>query len=400
MAGRSALRTLGGLLAVAALLAASCGGGTTTVSVSSGVPAQNAGSPQSEPTRIRFAQGPDPVWEWLKDSGTVAEWEAARNIRIEASSPFDQFSAFAGGHADMVVINALDVPQFAEQSDRDPAIVGKYTTDRSILAVRRTSRAENLDDLVERRIAVDSSLGSTLLWGLIAEALHGLEFRVDSPDFDLLVVDSVSVADLVMRGDAEACICVPDFSVPYLAEGTMKALYGGRSAAEVYAEDVVGDPAALPMADVFLIDQSWYSQNEAAVASVLGLWEVGLQQWESARQVIIADYPHLFSVTTDAEIAWITDYATAHDWVASSVYVSEDEAAAHYATFAEMRRIGLVDANASRPVLDTIHSDDGDPHDEPGSDDGEAHGAGEAHDDGEAHGAPSVLVEPLEPTRG
>ncbi len=411
MTGHPALRTLGPLLAVAALLAASCGGASTTVPVSSGTPAQDAGSPQSEPTRIRFALEPDPVWEWLEDSGTVAEWEAARNIRIEASSPFDQFSAFAGGHADMVVINALDVPQFVEQSDRDPAIIGKYTTDRSILAVRRTSRAENLDDLVERRIAVESSLGSTLLWGLIAEALHGLEFQVGSPDFDLVVVDPASVADLVMRGDAEACICVPDFSVPYLAEGTMKALYGGRSAAEIYAEDVVGDPDALPMADAFLIDQSWRSQNEAAVASVLELWEVGLQRWESARHVIIADYPQLFSVTTDAEIAWITDYATAHDWVVSSVYISDDEAAAHYDTFAEMQRIGLLDADAARPVLDIVHSDDGEQHGEPGSDDVEQHDDGdqhgepgsddvEQHDDGEQHGAQPVLVEPLEPTRG
>ena len=145
MAGRLPPRALTVLVAATAVVAASCGGGggSTTVTASPDGAAQEAsGGPRSEPVRIRLALAPDPVWQWLKDSGTVMQWEAARNIRIEASSPFDQFSAFAGGHADVVVINALEVPQFVEQSDREPVIVGRFTTDRSFLAVRRTSRAE------------------------------------------------------------------------------------------------------------------------------------------------------------------------------------------------------------------------------------------------------------------
>ena len=364
MAGRGGLRALGALVAGAALVAASScggadggGGGTATVTGSPELELElDAGSLPSEPVRIRLALAPDPVWEWLKDSGTVAQWEAARNIRIVASSPFDQFSVFAGGHADMVVINALDVPQFVEQTDREPAVIGKYTTDRSILAVRRTSRAEDLGDLVESRIAVESSLGSTLLWGLIAESLHGLDFRVAGSDFDLVVVDSASVADLVMRGDVDACICVPDASVPFLAAGTMRPLYGGRSGAEIYAEDILGDPAALPIADVFLIDGAWHSRNEYAVESMLALWEIGLQNWRSDRPTVIADYPHLFSVVSDAEVAWITDYAADHDWFFESVFITAEEAASHLALFAEMRRIGLLDEDAVLPDIDVMHT--------------------------------------------
>ena len=73
MAGRLTLRALGALLAGAALVAASCGGGSgTTVASSPDAPALDAGSQQSEPVRIRLALAPDPVWEWLKDSATVA----------------------------------------------------------------------------------------------------------------------------------------------------------------------------------------------------------------------------------------------------------------------------------------------------------------------------------------
>ena len=297
MAGRPTLRVLGALVVAAALLAASCGssGGSTTVTADAGAPAQELSPPTSDPVRIRLALAPDPVWEWLKDSGTVAQWEAARNIRIEASSPFDQFSAFAGGHADMVVINALEVPQFVEQSDRDPVVVGRFTTDRSFLAVRRTSNAETLDDLVEARITVDSALGSALLWGIIADAIHGLEFRVDSPDFDLVVVESASVADLVMRGDVEACICLPDFSVSDLADGRLRPLYGGKSAAEIYADDVMGEPGALPIAEALIADRQWLAENRDAVEALLGLWDVGLQNWASQKEALIASYPRTSS---------------------------------------------------------------------------------------------------------
>ena len=358
MAGRPALRALGALLAAAALVAASCGGGGGS---SAAVPAadagvQDVGGQRSEPVRIRLALAPDPVWEWLRDSGTVAEWEAARNVRIEASSPFDQFSAFAGGHADVVVISPLEVPQFVEQSDREPVVVGRLMTDRSFLAVRRTSRAETLDDLVEARITVDSALGSALLWGVIAEALHGLEFRVGSPDFDLVVVESASVSDLVMRGDVDACICLPDFSVSDLADGRLRPLYGGRSAAEVYAEEVVGEPGVLPVAEAFVVDRQWLAHNRDAVEALLGLWEVGLRSWASQKEQLVADYPHLLSVQSDEDIAWMTGYVKEHDWVLPSVYLTQEDSRMQAGIFARMQSLGLVAADAREPELDLSFS--------------------------------------------
>ena len=361
MAGRPALRALVALVAAAAVVAASCGssgGGSTAVTASPGASEQAAGSQLSEPVRIRMALAPDPIWEWLKDSGTLRQWEAANNIRIEASHPFDQFAAFAGGHVDMVVVNVLDVAQFVNQSNREPSVIGKHTTDRSILAVRRTSRAETLDDLIEMRIAVGSSLGSTLLWGLIAESVHGLDLRVDGADFELVVVDSASVADLVVRNEVDACICVPDFSVPYLADGTLRTLYAGRSAAEIYAQEVIGLADVSPVADVWLTDVEWHRRNEAATASLLELWNVGLSHWRSNRAAMVADYPHLFSVTGDDEIAWIADYASRHDWFVASAYISPAEDRMYDVMAAEMVRLGLTDTDFSLPRLTPVGQPD------------------------------------------
>ncbi len=351
-----------GAVLAAALVAAGCagGGGGGGSDLATGTTVAGVGAePQqasAAPTVIRLALAPDPVWQWLEDSGTRAEWEASRNIRIEASNPFDQFASFAGGHADVVVINALDVPKFVEQPERDPVIIGKYTTDRSILAVRRTSRADSLDDLFERRIAVESSLASTLLWGLIADARYGLDFRQGSAEFDLVTVEPASVADLVMRGDVDACICTPDFSVPFLAGGRLRALYDGRSAAEIYAADVLGDPSMVTIADAFVVDKEWHTANPGAVDALLGLWEKGLEAWKLNKTQIVADYPHHFSVESDAEIAWMSDYIGAHDWIAPSVYISTQEAETHAATFARMQALGLVSDDSTQPEVDLSYS--------------------------------------------
>ena len=341
---------------VAAAVGASCGGGASTVTTAAPAPAEQAPSPQSPPVRIRLALAPDPIWEWLKDSGTVAQWEATHNIRIDASNPFDQFSAFAGGHADVVVINALEVPQFVDQSDREPVIVGRLTSDRSFLAVRRTSGAETLVELIETRVTVDGGLGSSLLWALIADAMHDLEFRVGSPDFDLVVVESASVSDLVMRGDVDACICLPDFSVADLADGRLRPLYGGRTSAEIYAADVAGDPQALPIAEAFVADKQWTANNREAVDALLALWELGLQNWASAKAQLVADYPHLLSVQTDAEIDWMADYLSSHDWVAESVYLTQQDADVQSGIFARLQDLGLVPDDAREPELDLSFS--------------------------------------------
>ena len=357
-AERRLLTRAGAAVLAAALVASSCGGtgGGGTSNVATGTTVAGVGATTqpatSAPTVIRLALAPDPVWQWLEDSGTRATWEQTHNVRIEVSNAFDQFAAFAGGHADVVLINALDVPKFTEEPGRDPVIIGKYTTDRSILAVPRTSRAENLDDLVERRIAVESSLASTLLWGLIADHRYELDFSQGSADFDLVTVEPASVADLVTRGDVDACICTPDFSVPFLANGRLRALYDGRTAAEIYTGDVLGDPSLVTIADAFVVDKAWHAANPQAVEALLSLWEEGLTAWQLNMSQIIADYPHHFSVESDNEIAWLDDYIADHDWFAPSVYISAAEAATHADTFARMQAVGLVDADATAPEID------------------------------------------------
>ena len=71
--------------------------------------------------------------------------------------------------------------------------------------------------------------------------------------------------------------------MPYLASGRLRPLYDGRSAAEIYATDVIGDPATLPLADAFVVDKDWHTQNPEAVDALLALVGEGPRVLEAAQ---------------------------------------------------------------------------------------------------------------------
>ena len=309
---------------------------------------------------LRLALPSDPIWEWLKDSGRLSEWENRHDVSIEVSHPFDLFSPFAGGHADIVVINALDVTRLADHSDRAPIIIGKYTIDYSILAVQRTSRAETLPDLAagalsnraEGKIAVANSTGSTLLWGLIANELYDLDFNIGSEHFNLVVVEPASIPDLVTRSDVSGCICEPDFTASYLANDKLKILYDGRPASVIYADEVIGDPAALPVGHVFVADAEWYSLHKDEAYALLDLWDEGLKYWNQNKSEIIATYPHMFSVESEEEIAWLIEYAQNYDWVFPTTRLSTDDWNTYTALFKRMQAIELISTSTAVPRME------------------------------------------------
>ena len=335
------------------VLAAACGGGSgdaVEVVPRASSEAQSR-EPGAEAVRIRLAVAPDPVWQSMQDSGVVRAGEVAGGIQIDASSPFDPFSALAAGQADAAVVNALDLPPFLKNSGRDLAVIGKVSTDRSFVAVDRTTQAQTLDSLIEKKIAVDSALGSTLLWGVIAQHLHGLEFKVGSPDFELVVVDASNAADLVTRGDVDACVCVPDFTVQELLEGHLRPLYNGRSAADIYATDVLGDPAALPIAEALVVDRKWYQQNPQAADALVAMWDQGLQNWFADRPNHVRQNPHLLSIESDEEIEWIIDYLAQHDWTASSAPLTAEDARQYTYILSALRDNGLIGADEEDPEV-------------------------------------------------
>jgi len=147
--------------------------------------------------------------------------------------------------------------------------------------------------------------------------------------------------------------CLRDYvHVSDLADGRLRPLYGGRSAAQIYAENVLGESGAKPVAEAFVADRQWLDSNRDAVDALLGLWEVGLQNWTLQKEAILPSYPHLLSVQTDAEIAWVVDYVRSNDWVLPSVYLTQEDSEIQTGIFARMQSLGLLPDNAREPELD------------------------------------------------
>ena len=156
-----------------------------------------------------------------------------------------------------------------------------------------------------------------------------------------------------MRDNADACICLPDFSVADLASGRLRPLYGNRSAAEVYATDVLANPQAQPIADAFIADKQWLNQNRDAVTAFLELWNEGLTNLTTNKTQLVTDYPHLFSIQTTEDIDWMTNHINSHNWIFSTIYLTNQDQTIQTNTYTRMQNLGLITNNATLPDMDT-----------------------------------------------
>ena len=322
---RSAAMTLLSAAAAALVLAASCGGT---------VPVDGGGVPQQKATVVRLALAPDPVWAWIEGSGAKKAWEQAKHVSVEVSHPFEVFAAFSGGHADVVLAPALDLPILARHSGRDATIIAKHSSDRSFIGVRRTSRAETLDDLVERRVLVDTSGGSTKMWRLIAWDIHALDFSVGGADFDIVVAEPGSIAELVMSGDADACVCRPDLAAKHLASGRMRPLYGGVPASGLYPP---GGPVTI--SEALVADRAWAEANPAAVEAIVGMWNDGLAYWAGDSSGGVDAFRHLFAARTEQEVEWMQAYTAQNSWYFAEATVNDQDSQGYVAMINELEAL-------------------------------------------------------------
>lgn len=338
------------LLAAAAITVAACGAGGSEQPATADAPLETQ-TPAADVDTIRFALPSEPLWQWLVDSGTLAEWEAAHGLRIEASHPFRPFTALVSGHADIILIDALDVPVFSEGLGSDPVIIGKYASDRSIAATKRTSQATDLAGVVEGQIAMESQLGSTLLWSLIVEQAHSLDLSEDSLDFGFILATS-GVADTVDRGAADACICQPDASVASLSTGMLRPLYDGKSASQLYAE-LTGQPDERLLGEVFLTEREWFRAHPNEVNAFLELWQTAVEHWHAHYPDLIAAYPELLSVQTQEHVDWLTHHVTGHNWIVPTVYLTGGDARAYLDAIELLKARGQLPADSQAPSVIT-----------------------------------------------
>ena len=342
------IRILWAIILVIAMAAlAACTGAAT--------PEPVAQQPQEQTDRgvMRFTFAPDPVWDYLNDTGIREEMEMACDLRILAAPTWDEFGIYAGGHSDVVSVASFEVPVLDQETGQTSIIFGKYNIDRSVVAVPADSDAQTLEDLQGKKIAVWDTVSSTMIWGILVQKLHGLDFRPDGGDFELVLADITNTAELAANHEVDGALILPDFSVPALIEGRVRIIYDGRTAADMYSE-VVGSSHEGPMINVFLARKDYYDTHPEEIACFLAIWDRGIQEWQQHKDEIIASYPQHFAVETEEEIQFMTDYLNAHDWFVTSVYMDQEWVDNESAIFDLMRETGFMAEDQADSTFDII----------------------------------------------
>jgi ABC-type nitrate/sulfonate/bicarbonate transport system substrate-binding protein len=295
---------------------------------------------------IRFTFAPDPVWDYLNDSGIKDEMEQESGICILAQVTWDEFGIYAGGFADIVSVGDFEVPTLDKQAGTSSVIFGKYNIDRSVLAVPASdTTSQTLEDLTGQSLAVWDSVSSTLIWGVIASEMHGLDFRTGGGDFELTQVDITNTGPATAAEETAAGLVLPDFAVNELINEELRVLYDGRTSAELYGAEIAGNPGHEgPMINVFLANEEWYDEHPDEIAFFLSLWQRGIDEWQANKAEIIASYPQHFAAEGEEQVQWITDYLAEHDWFAKGVYLTDEWVESESELFPLLNEAGLAES--------------------------------------------------------
>jgi ABC-type nitrate/sulfonate/bicarbonate transport system substrate-binding protein len=301
---------------------------------------------------VNMVMAPDPVWKWMEDQGIKQEMEEAAGMQILTSSSWDEFGVYAGGHADVVSAASYEVPDLEKQTGEPATIFGKFNSDRSILAVGKDSTAKDLCDLKGEKIVTHSSVSITIMWGVYAREFCGLDLRANGGDFELVVTDPQNAASLIDRGDVDAGLLLPDFSIKQLSSGAIRPLYDSKSVSQIYAEKFSSDPdeTTHPQNNVFVARKAWVDKNPEEAAFLIDVWDRGVKEWAENRDKIIEAYPEDFAAETPAEKEFIKSWLNdTYDWFVPSAYLDADWVESETELFELMKSSGFVEEDVKTP---------------------------------------------------
>ncbi len=277
---------------------------------------------------IRFAFAPDPAWDWLADTGELAVWEEANNIRIVTSSTWDEFTYFAGGHGDIVSMGTQEVPVLEQETSIETVTFGKYNYQRSPMMTRSDTGYNELTDIpAGSTICVSSPVSNTQFWSVAMNELHDIDYRVGGGDYNLVVNDHFVNPENLIRGDCEAAVIIPEAAAPFLRTGDLVIMYDGRLPFQLY-NDFSGfdDGDFHVMSNLFTATEEYFDSHPDEIKAFLALWQRGVDLWNENQEEIIRAYPQHFAVEEEEDVQWINEFMSdpANDWFVETVYLDDD----------------------------------------------------------------------------
>jgi ABC-type nitrate/sulfonate/bicarbonate transport system substrate-binding protein len=332
-------------LAGAGVALGACSSAATPAPAASGAVAPGT----REPAQIlRFVFAPDPVWNYMKDTGIVAKYEDLYNFKIVNTTTPDEVAWFVGGHADIASLGSYEVPIVAKNTGAKFTIFAKYNATRNTFFVKADSPYKTIQDLKGKKIGVIGPGSSTLAWGAMFKDLYGLDYTIGGGDFELLVQEYASMPPLVIKGELAACgerrlLNEQDY-------GTCWEFYRNNYDPEKKFQGL--------MCNDFVALTDWYEKNPKAVQMFLAMWQEGVDAWNSGREVketIITAYPDQFAVSTPEEMKWLVDYIEGgHDWFVKDVTLNDAWNKLELNSLDVFRKTGRIDKDVANPTMAVV----------------------------------------------
>ena len=342
------------VLLVLALVAAACGsaGGDDTAEGTSGPGATDGRS--GGRNILRFAFAPDPVWDYLKDTGTLADWENEHNVRVVDTATWDEFAYFAGGHGDIVSAATYELPLLERETGTRTVTFGKYNHVRNVPLMRSDSGYRTFADLPDgAKVAASSAVGATLVWGMLIEKLHGRTLTSGAGDFELVVAENEVMPEMVRTGEIEICLCNPEAAVRDLRNGDLEVMYDGQTAQDLY-QDISGLEHFGLMSNTFTSTEEWYEAHPELAAAFIDLWQQGLDLWNQNLEEIVGLYPQHFAVETEEDVAFVTNYLLENDWFVDEVALTQEWIEGETRMYALMKETGFMDNSEEIPRFEAV----------------------------------------------
>jgi ABC-type nitrate/sulfonate/bicarbonate transport system substrate-binding protein len=330
-------------------LAASCGSSSSGSGSSSGASTQGG-----EPTVIRFVFAPDPVWNFMKDTGIVAKWEEKYNFKIVNTTTWDETAWFVGGHADIASLATYEMPTLEENSGKKFIAFGVYNLMRDSIFVRADSPYQTFADLKGKRVSTPGDGASMLMYAAMFKKQYGVDLRLAKGDYKLSLQEFTAMPAALSKGEVEASFGLIDFEIPYVKSGEHKWLYPDQPTGYEYYTAYM-DPSAIRhvACNLWVTTPAWLDANPHAAEGFNLMWQEGVNGWYANKKTIIEAYPDLFTTTEPSEVEWMLNYFNVdngmHDQCVKTVYIDPVWAQKETDVFRLLKDQGLVKESTPDP---------------------------------------------------
>lgn len=344
--GRWSRMLLGALALVGVVALAACGGDDDGDDEGGG----GTGDIEAQSV-IRFAFAPDPIWNYLVDSGILEEKGMEAGIDVNAFQSFDEFGLFAGGNADILSTGSYETP-LLDQAGIQTVTFGKYNANKDVMIAPADEDWETASDIPEGcKVAAESTTGNTVIWSSLVNQLDGREIAEGSDDLELVTADYQVMPQLVDDGEVCAAILDPVQGTEAIRTGKVDILYDGKSASQLYAEEVAEDPTHLGVdSNNFVARKEWFDSHPEEVAFFLEIWQEGMDEWTKNSDQIIHDNPEDFAVQSPEDEKFMQDYVkNVFNFSQPSVYLTPEWIENERGVFDLIQAAGVIEEDQAFP---------------------------------------------------